>query len=94
MSGLNPSDHDLLQPATKRPSCTPVIEIQEIYCKNSMQEMPKMAKVIEAFHDNILSVVLNMYVLAVINYGISHLSESVKQTNIISVPKRCLKHVY
>lgn len=32
-----------------------------------MQEMPKMAKVIEAFHDNILSVVLNMYVLAVIN---------------------------
>ena len=40
-----------------------------------------------------LSVVLNMHVLAVINYGIGHLSESVKQTNILNVPKRCLKHV-
>ena len=37
-----------------------------------------MAKVIDAFHDNILSVVLNMYILAVINYGIGHLSESLK----------------
>ncbi|KAK2548554.1 hypothetical protein P5673_031224, partial [Acropora cervicornis] len=98
MSGLNPSDHDLLQPATKRPSCTPVIEIQEIYCKNSMQEMPKMAKVIEAFHDNILSVVLNMYVLAVINYGISHLSErSIDESQTIPIKlKRRLsyKHYY
>ena len=51
MSGLNPSDHDLLQPATKRPSCTPVNEKQEIECKNSIKEMQKMAKVIEAFHD-------------------------------------------
>ena len=33
MSGLNPSDHYLLQPATKRPSCTPVNEIQETECK-------------------------------------------------------------
>ena len=40
-----------------------------------------------------LNVVLNMYVLVVINYGIGHLSESVKQTNIINVPKRCLRHV-
>ena len=40
-----------------------------------------------------LSVVLNMYVPAVINYGIGHLSESVKQTNILNVPNRCLKHV-
>ncbi|KAK2560657.1 hypothetical protein P5673_016413 [Acropora cervicornis] len=53
MSGFNPSDHDLLQLAPKRPSCTPVNEIQEIECKNSIQEMQKMAKVIEAFHDNI-----------------------------------------
>ena len=53
MSGLNPTDHALLQPATKRASCTPVNEIQEIECKNSKQEMQKMAKVIEAFHDNI-----------------------------------------
>ena len=30
MSGLNPSDHDLIQPATKRPSCTSVNDIQEI----------------------------------------------------------------
>ena len=30
MSGLNPSDHDLLQPATNRLSCTLVNEIQEI----------------------------------------------------------------
>ena len=49
MSELNPSDHDLLQPTTKGPSCTPVNEIQGIECKNSIQEMPKMAKVIEAF---------------------------------------------
>jgi len=56
MSGLNTSDHDLLQPATKRPSCTPVNEIQEIECKNSIQEMQKMVNVIGAFHDNILKV--------------------------------------
>ena len=54
MSGLNPSDHDLLQLAIKRPNCTPVNEIQEIECKNSIQEMQKMAKVFEAnFHDNV-----------------------------------------
>ena len=53
MSGFNPSDHDLLQRATKRPSCTPVNEVQEIECKNYLQEMPKMIKVIDAFHDNI-----------------------------------------
>ena len=73
MSGLNPSDHDLLQPAIKRPSCTPVNEIQEIECKNSIQEMQKMAKVIELISKITLNVVLNMYVLAVINYGIGHL---------------------
>ena len=53
MSGLNPSDHNLLQPATNRLSCTPVNEIQEIECKNYIQEMQKMAKDIEAFLDNI-----------------------------------------
>ena len=58
ISGLNPSDHDLLQPlvgiaATKMPNCTPVNEIQEIECKNSIQKIQKTAKVIEAFHDNI-----------------------------------------
>ena len=51
MSGLNPSDHDLPQPAIKRPSCTPVNEIQKIDCKNSIQEMQKMANA--NFHDNI-----------------------------------------
>ena len=51
MSGLNPSDYDLLQLATK--ICTPVNEILEFECKNFIQEMPKMAKVIKAFHDNI-----------------------------------------
>ena len=51
MSGLNPSDHHLFQPDTK--SCTQINEIQEIECKNSIQEMQKMAKVIESFHDNI-----------------------------------------
>ena len=40
-----------------------------------------------------LSVVLNMDVLAVINYGIDHLSKSVKQINILNVLKCCLKHV-
>ena len=53
MSGLNPNDHDLLHPAAKRPTCTSANEIKEIECKNSIQEMQKMAKVIEAFHDNI-----------------------------------------
>lgn len=48
MSGLNPSGDNLLQPATNRLSCTPVNEIQETECKNSIQEMQKMAKVIEA----------------------------------------------
>ena len=32
-----------------------------------------------------------MSVLPVINYGIGHLSESVKQTNVLNVPKRLLK---
>ena len=40
-----------------------------------------------------VSVVLNMHVLAVINHGIGHLLESVKQTNILNVPQLCLKHV-
>ena len=31
-----------------------------------------------------------MYVLAVINYDIGHLSESVKQKSILNVPKHCL----
>ena len=53
MSGLNPSDHDLLRPATKRPSCTAVNEIHEFECKDSIQEMQAMAKVIQTFHDNI-----------------------------------------
>ena len=53
MSGLNPSDHDLLQPATKRPSVAPVNEVHECECKDSMQEMQTMAKVIQSFHDNI-----------------------------------------
>ena len=54
MFGLNPSDYDMLQPATKRPRCKPVNEIHEFECKNSIQEMKKkMAKVIKAFHDNI-----------------------------------------
>ena len=51
MSGLNPGDHDLPQPAIKRPSCAPVNEIQKIDCKNSIQEMQKMAKA--NFHNNI-----------------------------------------
>ena len=40
-----------------------------------------------------LSVVLNMYVLIVINYGIGPLSESVRQTNTLNVPNLCSKHV-
>ena len=39
MFGLNPSDHDVRQPATRRPSCTPVYEIQEIESKNSIQDV-------------------------------------------------------
>ena len=63
MSGLNPSDHDL-QPATERPSCTQVNEIQEIEFKNSIPEISMIT----------LSVALNMYVVAVIKYGIVHLA--------------------
>ena len=54
MSGLNPSDYDPLQPATKRPSCTAVNEIHEFEFKDSIQEMQSMAKVIQTFHDNIM----------------------------------------
>ena len=52
-SGLNPSGHDLLQPATKRRSCTAVNEIHEFECKDSLQEVQAMAKVIQTFHDKI-----------------------------------------
>ena len=52
MSELNPSDHDFLQPATKKPSCTPVNETCESEYKDSIKEM-QMAKVIQSFHDNI-----------------------------------------
>ena len=92
MSGLTPGDHDLLQPATKRPSCTAVNEIHEFECKDSIQEMQAMQKSLKLSMIT-LSAVLNMYVLAVINYGIVHLSERVKQTNILNVSRRCLKHV-
>ena len=41
-----------------------------------------------------VSVVLNMHVLAVINHGIGHLLESVKQTNILkcstTLPEACI----
>ena len=47
MSALNPTDHDLLQRAIKRPHCTPINQIQEIECINSIQEVQKLAKVIE-----------------------------------------------
>ena len=73
MSGLNPYDHDLLQPATKRPGCIAVDEIHEFEFRDSTQEMHTMTKVIQPFTKT-LNVVLNMYVLAVINYGIGHLS--------------------
>ena len=52
MSGLNPCDHDLLQPATKRPGCIAVNEIYEFKCRDS-QEMHTMTKVIQTFHENI-----------------------------------------
>ena len=92
MFGLNLSDHDFLQPATKRPNCTPVNETHESEYKDSIQEMQMEKKSFSLFMIT-LSVVLNIYVLAVINYGISHLPESVKQTNILNVLKHCLKHV-
>ena len=53
MSGLNPSDHDLLKPATKRPSRTAVNEKHEFECKRFYREMQAMAIVIQTFHDNI-----------------------------------------
>ena len=50
-----------------------------------------MAKVIEAtFNDNIKCG--PEYVCTRCD-KLCHLSESVKQTNILNVPKRCLKHV-
>ena len=53
MSGLNPYDHDLLQPATKRPGCIAVDEIHEFEFRDSTQEMHTMTKVIQTFHENI-----------------------------------------
>lgn len=52
MSELNPCDHDLLQPANKRPSCIAVNEIHEFDCQDSTQKMQIMTKVIQTFHDN------------------------------------------
>ena len=52
MSGLNPCDHDLLQPATKRPSCKAVEEVHEFKCQDSTQEMLTMTKVTQTFHDS------------------------------------------
>ena len=52
MSGLNPCDHDLLQPATKRPSCKAVEEVHEFKCQDSTQEMLAMTKVTQTFHDS------------------------------------------
>ena len=48
MSGLNPCDHELLQPAT-----IAVNEIYEFDSQDSTQEMRTMTKVIQTFHDNI-----------------------------------------
>ncbi|RMX56008.1 hypothetical protein pdam_00019573 [Pocillopora damicornis] len=53
ISGLNPCDHDLPQPATKRPGCIAVDEIHEFECRDSTQEMHTMTKVIQTFHENI-----------------------------------------
>ena len=53
ITGLNPSDHDLFQSAIKIPSVTPDNEMHEFECKDSIQEMQTMAKVIQSFLDNI-----------------------------------------
>ena len=53
MSGLKTCDHDLLYPATVRPSCTAVNQIHEFECQDSTQEMQTMTEVIQIFQDNI-----------------------------------------
>ena len=92
MSGLKTCDHDLLYPATVRPSCTAVNQIHEFECQDSTQEMQTMTEVIQIFQDNI-KCGPEYECFPVINYGIAHLSESVKQTNILNAPKHCLMHV-
>ena len=52
-----------------------------------------MAKVIEAFHDNIKCGPEYVCTCCDQYYSIVHLSESLKQTNILNVLKTCLKHV-
>ena len=47
MSGLKTCDHDLLYPATVRPSCTAVNQIHEFECQDSTQEMQTMTEVIQ-----------------------------------------------
>ena len=38
MSGLKTCDHDLLYPATVRPSCTAVNQIHEFECQDSTRD--------------------------------------------------------
>ena len=55
MSGLNPSDHDLLQPAILKDQVAhQLMKYRELNAKILYRkEMQKMAKVVEAFHDDI-----------------------------------------
>ena len=78
MSGLNPGDHGLLQPATKRASCTPVNEIQEskLNVKILYRRYKKWQKSLKLSMIT-LSVVLNMFVLAVINIMVSFICQKV-----------------
>ena len=92
MSGLNPCDHDLLQPATKRPGCIAVNEIYEFKCRDS-QEMHTMTKVIQTFHENIKCGPKYVCTCCDQLWYPSSVTGNVKMTNTLNVPKLCLKHV-
>ena len=65
-------------------------EMHEFECKDSIQEMQTMAKVIQSFHDNVKRGPEHVCTCCDQLWYRSSVRISVKQTNIPNVPKRCL----
>ena len=72
MSGLNPSDHDLLQAATKDQVANQLLKYRNLNVKLLYKRCKKGQKSLKLSMIT-SSAVLNVYVFAVINYGIGHL---------------------
>lgn len=79
---LQRDEHELLETPRKKQNCAVAEESQEI----------KMEKVIQSFHDSI-KCGLNIYVVAVISYGIDHQLQNVMLINTPSAQKIYLMFV-